>query len=93
MFFQLVRYLAEGASKDSAVHCATGVTLPLRYFDPLGFAKQGDREGVYNLHMGRMVIVSAGLKTALNGGKLGNPAYLIHSCTMKSRVSLALKPA
>ena len=89
MFFQLVRYLAEGASKDSAVHCATGVTLPLRYFDPLGFAKQED----YNLHMGRMVIASAGLKTALNGGKLGNPAYLMHSCTMKSRVSLALKPA
>jgi len=26
-----------------------GVTLPLFYFDPLGFAKQGDREGFYQL--------------------------------------------
>lgn len=52
MVFQLVRYLAEGASKDSAVHCATGVTLPLRYFDPLGFAKQGDREGVLQVAHG-----------------------------------------
>ncbi|CAE7296562.1 FCPA [Symbiodinium necroappetens] len=26
-----------------------GVTLPLFYFDPLGFAKEGDREGFYQL--------------------------------------------
>eukprot|EP00913_Durusdinium_trenchii_P012240 g11493.t1 len=26
-----------------------GVTLPLMYFDPLGFAKEGDREGFYQL--------------------------------------------
>lgn len=37
--------------------------------------------------------MSAGFKTGLNGGKLGNPAvYLMHSYIMKSRVSLALKP-
>lgn len=26
-----------------------GVTLPMNYFDPLGFSKVGDREGFYNL--------------------------------------------
>ena len=57
---------------------------------PFGLCKAGGSWRCYNLHMGRMVVVS--LKTGLNDGKLGNPAYLMHSCIMKSRVSLALKP-
>jgi len=41
-----------------------GVTLPMRYFDPLGFAKQGDREGFYQLRAaelkhGRVAMIAA----------------------------------
>eukprot|EP00435_Cladocopium_sp_Y103_P052551 s1209_g16.t1 len=42
----------------------TSVTLPMRYFDPLGFAKQGDREGFYQLRAaelkhGRVAMIAA----------------------------------
>jgi len=64
-----VRRTAEAASKepeeppfDPKKEC--GVTLPLMYFDPLGFAKVGDREGFYNLRAaelkhGRVAMIAA----------------------------------
>lgn len=51
---------------EQQTRCApAGVTLPMKYFDPLGFAKEGDREGFYQLRAaelkhGRIAVASGG---------------------------------